>query len=242
MDNLLEAVPQRQNEPSRATRTPEARPRGHGRGRAAADGRVDTALRAAAARADSQADPRSSRGSPGPGRGRAGDRAPGRLAFDGEVRGHPAEPGLEPMPSVNVGEPTPSPPRSRNTSPPPHPSARAKGVRRCARKRSDLTPSTFNLADVLRAIHLGDRPWPGRPAARAVLRRPRHTRARASTTTARCSNRFAAGRMPWIEAGTQELLDRVTASRPPRARRARGRRCGCRRHRDHDRHAVVLAL
>jgi hypothetical protein len=27
-----------------------------------------------------------------------------RLAFDGEVRGHPAEPGLEPMPSVNVGE------------------------------------------------------------------------------------------------------------------------------------------
>jgi|SRR6185503_1961216 hypothetical protein len=27
-----------------------------------------------------------------------------RLAFDGEVRGHPAEPGLEPMPSVTVGE------------------------------------------------------------------------------------------------------------------------------------------
>jgi hypothetical protein len=24
-----------------------------------------------------------------------------RLAFDGEVRGHPAEPGLEPLPSVN---------------------------------------------------------------------------------------------------------------------------------------------
>jgi hypothetical protein len=27
-----------------------------------------------------------------------------RLAFDGEVRGHPAEPGLEPMPSVTAGE------------------------------------------------------------------------------------------------------------------------------------------
>ncbi len=27
-----------------------------------------------------------------------------RLAFAGEVRGHPAEPGLEPMPSVTAGE------------------------------------------------------------------------------------------------------------------------------------------
>jgi hypothetical protein len=27
-----------------------------------------------------------------------------RLAFAGEVRGHPAEPGLEPLPSVTVGE------------------------------------------------------------------------------------------------------------------------------------------
>ena len=27
-----------------------------------------------------------------------------RIAFTGEVRGHPAEPGLEPMPSVTVGE------------------------------------------------------------------------------------------------------------------------------------------
>jgi hypothetical protein len=27
-----------------------------------------------------------------------------RLAFDGEVRGHPAEPGLEPMPSVTACE------------------------------------------------------------------------------------------------------------------------------------------
>ena len=27
-----------------------------------------------------------------------------RLAFVGEVRGHPAEPGLEPMPSVTAGE------------------------------------------------------------------------------------------------------------------------------------------
>jgi hypothetical protein len=26
-----------------------------------------------------------------------------RLAFDGEVRGHPAEPGLEPLPSVTAG-------------------------------------------------------------------------------------------------------------------------------------------
>jgi hypothetical protein len=30
-----------------------------------------------------------------------------RLAFDGEVRGHPAEPGLEPLPSV-TGQPEPS--------------------------------------------------------------------------------------------------------------------------------------
>ena len=28
-----------------------------------------------------------------------------RLAFDGEVRGHPAEPGLEPLRSVSAGEP-----------------------------------------------------------------------------------------------------------------------------------------
>ena len=88
----------------------QRRPQGDGRGRPPADGRLDAALRAAAARADPQPDP-------GPARRitrRAieGEREIARLdriAFAGEIRGHPAEPGLTPLPQPRVTtRPTPT--------------------------------------------------------------------------------------------------------------------------------------
>ena len=71
------------------------RPRGHRRGRAPADGRLDPPLRAAAAQPHRAADRGPARRPPGAHRGRARDRAARRaLGSHGEMRGHEARTGI----------------------------------------------------------------------------------------------------------------------------------------------------
>ena len=119
-------TPRRTREPSRASRPPARRPRGHARRRPPAHGRVDAALRAAAAQPDREAHPRPARRSPGAHRGRARGRAADRAR---PRRRDPRPRGRAGHDDARVGHRR----RRRRATPPARTDDRAPRLGRCAR-------------------------------------------------------------------------------------------------------------
>ncbi len=93
-----------------------------------------------------------------------------KIAFAGEIRGHTAEPGLTPLPSLGHARETAADDRICGSAEPAEPGGNAV--------TSTATTFTSDELHERRTLHIGDRPRPRRSAAGPVLRRPGPARAR----------------------------------------------------------------